>query len=595
VKFNYEIKPSNFFTLPDEKQMSVIGRFFALLSNLQKTAKIFMIKEPLDVQIGNEIRRMQVLRTYLSSDDSLENVLESLGYEYSVVLEMPSWKIKSEKLHHLNIQGDYLAKCFTLYSLPANLGPAWVHSLLVPADMISITISPIQHDKAVGQMNRYTTLVQTAASKSLKMANRSAISEQVLLALTRQETKLFSFRVVAMILAKDIKTLKITSKSFRRQTGAMLAGFDGTISKQGMMLKEGWGKSLFIELGSCAIFYPFVSADMLEVPNGITLGVNKSTGAPVIYDYTQRDNYNILLLATSGAGKSVTAKVILSRLMKKYPDCLVFIIDPQGEYDSIAQYLDILPMRVTQQKELGFDPFKLFESNNAAEILGDITRAKDTVRKEFRALASKAKSVFELYEIVSDEAKPYLKDLVEGHISDILKGDFTKMSDRAVISLRGTYGQDESVAMLLLLALGKIWKKILEKPPRTPKILLIDEGWMLFKMPSAGKFLDSIARIGRKLNVIFLFVTQRPEDIIDNEYGRGIADNAGTKILLQNTEQASQKIAKAMSLSSQEMDMLKTFSRGEALFLTKDYRLRIQITPSREELKIFSTTPMENI
>lgn len=595
VKFNYEIKPSNFFTLPDEKQTAVIGRFFALLSNLQKTAKILMIKEPLDVQIGNEIRRMQVLRTYLSSDESLENVLESLGYEYSVVLEIPSQKIKSEKLHHLSLHNGYLAKCFTLYSLPASLGPAWVHSLLAPADMISITIQPIQHDKAVSQMNRYTTLVQAAASKSLKMANRSAISEQVLMALTRQETKLFSFRIVAMILAKDIKTLKIASKSFRRQTNAMLAGFDGTISKQGVMLKDGWGKSLFIELGSCAIFYPFVSADMLEVPNGITLGVNKSTGAPVIYDYTQRDNYNILLLATSGAGKSVTAKVILTRLMKKYPDCLVYIIDPQGEYDSITQYLDILPIRVTQQKNLGFDPFKLFESNDAAEILGDITRAKDTVRKEFRALASKAKSVFELYDIVSDEAKPYLKDMVEGHISDILKGDSTKMSERAVISLRGTYGQDESVAMLLLLALGKIWKKILEKPPRTPKILLIDEGWMLFKMPSAGKFLDSIARIGRKLNVIFMFVTQRPEDIIDNEYGRGIADNAGTKILLQNTEQASQKITKAMSLSPQEADMLKTFSRGEALFLTKDYRLRMQITPSREEMKIFSTTPMDNI
>jgi hypothetical protein len=128
VKFNYEIKPSNFFTLPDEKQMAVIGRFFALLSNLQKTAKILMIKEPLDVQIGNEIRRMQVLRTYLSSDESLENVLESLGYEYSVVLEMPSWKIKSEKLHHLNIQGDYLAKCFTL---PWRLFCQYVQDLLV--------------------------------------------------------------------------------------------------------------------------------------------------------------------------------------------------------------------------------------------------------------------------------------------------------------------------------------------------------------------------------------------------------------------------------------------------------------------------------
>ena len=112
-------------------------------------------------------------------------------------------------------------------------------------------------------------------------------------------------------------------------------------------------------------------------------------------------------------------------------------------------------------------------------------------------------------------------------------------------------------------------------------------------MPSAGKFLDGIARMGRKLNVIFVFVTQRPEDVIDNEYGRGIADNAGTKILMQNTEQASKRIAGALSLSDKETDMLKSFPRGDALLLTKDYRLHIQITPSGEEIRLFSTTPMD--
>lgn len=600
-KFNYEIKPANFFSLPEEKQEAVIGRFFALLSSLQKTAKITMIKEPLDIRIGGELKRMQILRTYLSSDESLESYLDALGYEYSVVLELPSstWKNDAEFLHHMILTKDNIhvfAKSFTLYSLPASLGPAWVHSVMDAADMISVSIRPIPHDKAVNQMNRYATLVRAASSKSFKIANRSAISEQVLIALTRQETRLYSFRMVATIFSKDQKTLQIASKSFKRQANSMLAGFESPPSKQHAMLNDTWGKSLFIELGSCAIFYPFVSADMLEVPNGITLGINRSTGAPVIFDYTQRNNYNILLLATSGAGKSVTAKVILSRLMQKYPECLAFVIDPQGEYDSIASAIGLDTIRVTQSKGLGLDPFNLFDANDAAEILGDITNAKDTVRKEFRAVSSKAKSIFELYGLVSNDAKQYLKDLVEGYIADILKsGSKSAISERLIVSLRGTYGHDETVAMLLLLVLGKVWKRILEKPLYVPKILLIDEGWMLFKMSSAGKFLDGIARMGRKLNVIFLFVTQRPEDIIDNEYGRGIADNAGTKILMQNTEQSSQKIAKAMSLSPQEADMLKTFSRGESLFLTKEYRMRVQITPSSEELRLFSTNPAESM
>jgi type IV secretory pathway VirB4 component len=91
-----------------------------------------------------------------------------------------------------------------------------------------------------------------------------------------------------------------------------------------------------------------------------------------------------------------------------------------------------------------------------------------------------------------------------------------------------------------------------------------------------------------------MFITQRPEDVIENDFGRAIADNAGTKIFLQNTEQASEKIKNAMALSDLETDMLKSFGKGECLFLTKDYRLRVQITPTKEELEIFSTTPTKS-
>lgn len=592
ASFVYEVKPTNFGTLPDDKKMTALSKFFQTLSSIQKPVRVIMLKEPLELEIGTEIRHLQIPRTYVISSESLELILEQIGLEYSVVVSAPKWKIKSENLNNVILEDGNFAKCYTLYKMPATLPAAWAHSLLSKADVVSIWIKPIENHKAVSQMIRYTGLVGTGAAKSYNARYSFQKGQAVLEALSRQETKLFNCSVVVMIKAKDLVSLKLADKNFKTTMSANLASFDPTTAMQKQMLVDGIGKVLYFELGSIGIFYPFVSADMIEVPNGVPLGINLNTMAPVIYDYTQRENYNILLLASSGAGKSVTAKTALTRLSDKYPDAMIFIVDPNGEYETVAEYLKLNLIKVTQESKLGLEPFKLFSPSDAADILGDITKAPDIVRKEFRAKAEECASVKDLFDKVSGEAKKFLIDLVEGSISNVLQGD-SRFENRTVISLRGTSGE-ERVSMLLLLALGKVWKQINSVPARIPKILVIDEGWMLFQMASAGRFLNMIARVGRKFNVIFLFITQRPEDVIENDFGRAIADNAGTKIFLQNTEQASEKIKNAMVLSDLETDMLKSFGKGECLFLTKDYRLRVQISPTKEELKIFSTTPTES-
>ncbi|MEM4252205.1 MAG: ATP-binding protein, partial [Candidatus Nitrosotenuis sp.] len=479
----------------------------------------------------------------------------------------------------------------TLYGIPATLSAAWAHQLLAYVDLVSIRMRPIENHRAISSINRIVGLITASTAKNPAAHYKYEKGMDLLQALARQETRLFKCSLVIMIRAQHSFALKLADKNFKNATRSTLSSFEATPTMQMGMLENGIGKQLYFELGSCAIFYPFVSADMIEIPNGVALGINMNTLAPVIFDYSQRDNYNILLLATSGAGKSVTAKTILARLIKKYPTSHVFVVDPNGEYEIVADFLQIQVIRATEEKELGLDPFNLFKPDDAAEIIGDISKADNVVRKEFRAKAQGCKSIIDLYEKVDKLAQSYLKDLVTGSLHEVLRGE-SKLEDRVVISLRGTSGE-ERISMLLLLALGKIWKKINSLPIAVPKILLIDEGWMLFNMSSAGKFLDMIARMGRKFNVIFIFITQRPEDVIENQYGRAIAENAATKIFLQNTEQASEKIKKAMDLSEQEADMLKTLSRGQCLFLTKDYRLRVQITPSDDELKVFSTTPMD--
>ncbi|MFY9301258.1 MAG: ATP-binding protein [Candidatus Nitrosotenuis sp.] len=588
-KHTYEIKPTNFGTLPDEKKLAALTKFYRLLAAIQKPVRIIMQKDSLQLQVGNDKKLVPVPRTFLVSNEPIEQILDQVGLEYSMVAKPPQWEVKSEGLRHLTIADSTLTRCYAMYKVPATLPPAWVHSLLSKSDIVSVWIKPIENHRAISQLHRYVGLVSSGAARSHELKYRTEKGLAVLDALTKQQTKLFSVSLVSVIKAKSLSGLKLQDKDFKAAMRAALVSFDPTMTIQKQMLIDGIGKTLYFDLVSCGVFYPFVSADMIEVPNGVVLGLNIRTGAPIIYDYMLRENYNILLLASSGAGKSVTAKILLKRLDNKFPDAKIFVVDPNGEYERVAEFLGLDVLKVTGEETLGLDPFVLFDATDAADVLADLKNVNEVIRTEFRAKAIGCKSIKEFHSRVNDKAKEYLSDLVQGKMSSVLEGEPT-ISDRTIISLRGTDGQDR-VFLLLLLVLGKIWKKINAMEQRIPKILLIDEGWMLFMKNTSGKFLNMLARVGRKFNVIFVFVTQRPEDIIENDFGRAIADNAGTKIFLQNTEQATDKIKTAMSLSDEEADLIKSLQRGQCLMLTKDYRLFCQITPSNEELMMFSTTP----
>lgn len=588
-KHTYEIKPTNFATLPDDKKLNALTKFYRLLASIQKSIRIITQKEYIMLEIGEGKKLLPLPRTFLVAAEPLEQILEQVGLEYSLVARAPTWKIKSEQLNYLTLD-DSFARCYSLYKVPSALPAAWLNSILPHSEMVSVWIKPIEAHKAVAQMQRYLSLVSAGANTSHDLRYRTEKGLAVLDGLAKQQTKLFLVSATSMIKSDTLDTLKIQDKNFKAAMRTMMVSFDHASAMQKQMLLDGLGKTLYFDLTSCAAFYPFVSSDMIEAPNGVILGVNLGTGAPIIYDYTQRENYNILLLASSGAGKSVTAKTLLKRLAERFPDAKIFVIDPNGEYEKVGNLLGLDVLKVTQEQNLGLDPFRLFDATDAADILADIKNTNEIVRTEFRAQAADCKSIKEFYIRVNQKAKEYLSDLVHGQLSAVLEGD-PKISDKLVISLRGTDGQDR-IFLLLLLALGKVWKKINTIEPQIPKIILIDEGWMLFMKNTSGRFLNTIARVGRKFNVVFMFVTQRPEDVIENEYGRAIADNAATKIFLQNTEQAADKIKSAMSLSDEECELIKTLTRGQCLLLTKDYRLYAQIVPSGEELKVFSTTPV---
>jgi hypothetical protein len=587
--YTYEVKPTNFFTLPVQKQAIVLSHFYYLLSSIQEPLRITITKEPLSVDMGNEVRHLQILRTFMSSTEPLDGILESQGFDYFFVPSPPKFEVKKEYWKYVLLQDDRLAKCYTLYSPSSSLSPAWVYSLLSACDQIILEFTPIEQDRAVSKLRKKIHLMRSTQSTNSKIVNQIQIGLQTVSELEKNNTKLFVVTANAIIYAHDIKSLKDAAKKFVKITRISLSHFDNTPANQAKML-EGWGKKLYVELGSCDVFYPFVSSDMLEVPNGITIGINYNTGAPIIYNYSMRANYNILILASSGAGKSVTAKLILKRLMEKYPTALTFIVDPEGEYEKIAAYLKIEPIRITGGEELGFDPFKMFDkTSDAVNVLCEIAQAPPLVVNSFLAKCDGVRNLDEFYGKLSDEEKKYLVNLVTGPMATLFRGE-PRVSDQTIISLKGTYAEDY-VAKVSFLALAKLWKKIGSVPVDTPKILLIDEGHLIFRFTSAAKFVDLLARMGRKKNVIFMFISQRVEDVTKTEAGRAFFDNSETKIILRNNEIASDELVRSLQLSPQEKDMVLSFNPGEALILTRDYRLRAYITPSKEELEMFGTSP----
>jgi hypothetical protein len=539
-----------------------------------------------------------IVRVFIASkDNNINYVLMNSEYKYKQIdiNELPFLnKIRTIKEYATyikatdNYSNDYYIKAYTLESLASTLYPAWIYSLLQYTPLIVLKVSRVEHATALSSIMRLAGSLK--ATYSIKLKDKAMRAEALREALLKQETALMKCIMNCYVIEDDKHKMIEASKAFKRNMRATLCKFTSIPFKQCSMLLQHEGKELFIELGTLAVMYPFISSDMLEL-DGILLGENVITKAPCIYDYRNRDNYNVVILATSGAGKSVTAKLMLTRLLDRYGDAYCYVVDPQGEYERLADYINASMLRLTEYRELGLDPFMLFDDKTEiADIIAEITKATDVVKKELRVKATSCSSIFELYDKVSNDAKVYLQDLVLSDLAVLFKQGESRVSKRTILSLKGTYGE-ERTAMLLVLAIAKAWKTINELPKHVPKILVVDEGWLLFTMQSTARFMNLIARTGRKLNVIFIFITQRPEDVIANEYGRALLDNSDTKILLRNNELATIKIAEALQLSREEKDMLVNFVKGECLLITREHRLRVQIKPTDEELGMFSTTP----
>lgn len=380
---------------------------------------------------------------------------------------------------------------------------------------------------------------------------------------------------------------------------------------------------------SIATTFPFVSSDLTS-ETGIMYGINKSNKSLVIYDRFASENYNTVIFARSGAGKSYLAKLEAVRSLML--GAQIIIIDPEREYESLTNALGGAYISFSQDGASKINPF---------DLSGIYEQGEDELRFKILSLhglfrimlGGNGENLSSIENAILDKAliatynekgitvdpktqtkePPLLEDLykvlqgmeepealgIAKRLEKFIKGSGSGIFDQrtnveignpfTVFSIRDL--SDELRAPAMYLMLDHIWTRIKKK--KIKRILMVDEAWILMKYPDSAQFMNSIAKRARKYYLGLTTITQDVEDFLSTDYGKAIVNNASMQILLKQSPSAIDNIQKIFFLSEGEKELLLNASPGEGIFFAGSNHVAIQILASPYENTFITTNPVE--
>ena len=107
-----------------------------------------------------------------------------------------------------------------------------------------------------------------------------------------------------------------------------------------------------------------------------------------------------------------------------------------------------------------------------------------------------------------------------------------------------------------------------------------------------AEFLAQIQRRARKYNTGTIIITQQPTDFAAPNvivHGKAIFDNASYYLVMGLKKQATEDLALLIDLNESEIDSIKYYNQGEALFVCGSRRMRVHILCTQEELDSFGS------
>ena len=150
----------------------------------------------------------------------------------------------------------------------------------------------------------------------------------------------------------------------------------------------------------------------------------------------------------------------------------------------------------------------------------------------------------------------------------------------------------------MFVALDYVWDKAKENRTEE-KAIFIDECWQLIGANSnrlAAEFVLEIFKIIRGYGGSAICAAQDINDFFaleDGKYGKGIINNAKTKILLNLEDEEARRVQSILHLSEAEVMEITHFERGSGLISTNNNNVTVEIKCSQMEKELITTDRRE--
>lgn len=376
---------------------------------------------------------------------------------------------------------------------------------------------------------------------------------------------------------------------------------------------------------SLASMFPFTSA-MLTQDKGTLYGINQQNSSLVIFDRFSLENANEVVFGKSGSGKSYCIKLEILRQFMLGTE--IIVIDPEGEYETIAQALGGEYLNFTPSSPIKINPFDLSGLYEEGEnelglkilslhallkiVLGELDASHDAILDRALVQTYQQKGIThdpstqknepplmeDLYKVLlgmEDAAASELALRLEKFIKGSLSGIFNQQSNinldnpLTVFSVKQLEDQLRPIAMHIILDF--VWIRIRKTLKR--RLLVLDEAWYMMKYEDSASFVYGIAKRARKYYLGLTTATQDVEDFLSTDYGKAVLSNSSLQILLKQGTSEIDIVSKIFYLSSGEKQLLLAANIGEGLFFAGQNHVAMKVVAAPFEHQLITSNPQE--
>lgn len=582
---------------------------------------------------GNDKKGIPEISSFLPQEIYQAGVLELQD-----IIAPPALKVTPREIH----LGDKIVRTLFVLSYPRYLNDGWFAPIINLDKVfdVSISVRPIDTAKVLRTFKKKVAEVQSQISsreeKGLVRDPMLDTAYQDLEALRdnlqQAQEKIFDVGLYISIYADTVDELNKFESEVKSILESQIVYTKPAIFQQEQafnsvipVAQDLLGVYSKLNTSPLSSIFPFISFD-LTTDKGILYGINRHNSSLILFDRFSLENYNSVVFAKSGAGKSYMTKLeILRSLMF---DTEIIVIDPEREYEYLAESTGGRYFSISLNSEHHINPFDLAapkEDESPSDVLrskivnlvglfrimlGGLTPEEDAIvdraltetyalkditpDADFTGAQPPLLSDFELVlagmegaESLVQKLSKYTKGTWAGFVNQPTNIDINRKF--IVFSIQKMEDELKPVAMYLITDF--IWSAIRKEIKK--RLLIIDEAWWMMKSEDTASFLYGLAKRGRKYYLGISTITQDVEDFLRSPYGLPIITNSSIQMLMKQSPSSIDMVQQTFNLTDEEKYLLLESDVGEGIFFAGLKHVAIKVIASYTEDQIISSDPAQ--